>query len=209
MKRQIKKTSISLFYILVVLYKTSSAFTPELVLGNRSIFYQHRVNATLYKGLSFNNISQIDGEYSTNKNNIYFIRNTLSLKIDKHFSVNASYGLKNPGSFSTLFLNYTFLRKEFALNYAFGVTLQKGFSLEHSFNIENNFKLTNAYQLNTRFQALVNHTKSEYFRGFQQVRIGVKRNNIIIGFAANYDQFNNNSKVLSNYGFYIKQIIKY
>lgn len=208
MKWQVKKCIPILVYVFVLFHNTGKAYTPELVVGNRSVFYQHRVNARINRYLSFNNLAQIDLEYAHIKNNIYFIRNTLSFEISPHFSLNTSFGIKNPGSFSTLFINYNYTYKEFVLNYAIGITQQKGLSIEHSFSVENNFSLTSNLQLNTRFQALLNHTNSEYHRGFQQVRLGLKRNEFILGVAINYDQFNNNDRLLANYGFYIKQIIK-
>lgn len=208
MKWQINKCIPRLVYLLVFFHNTGKAYTPELVVGNRSIFYQHRVNTNINRYLSFNNLAQMDAEYAHFKNNIYFIRNTFSFKINPHFSLNTSFGVKNPGSFSTLFINYNYMDKEFVLNYSIGITQQKGLSLEHSFSVENDFSLAPNFQRNTRFQILLNHNKSEYHRGFQQIRLGLKRNEFILGVAINYDQFNNNDRLLANYGFYIKQIIK-
>ncbi len=204
-----RHSRIIVFYILLVSFASVNTFawSPELLVGNRSVFYQHSINTSINEKIKFNNISQIDNEYFNNRNNIFFIRNSISYSINKNISFNAAIGLKNPGSFSTLFANYYFNRNNFSVNYSAGITLQKILSYEQMFIVEKNIPLNNKIAIHTKFQALTNITRTDYLRGFQHLRIGLKSTTYNYGLAANFDQFNNNNKTLSNFGFYIKKII--
>lgn len=204
MKWQINKYLIISGYLLVLTQKVGYAYNPELLVGNRSLAYQHIANYKISDKLSLNNISLIDIDHQSKLNNIYFFRNALSYKLHPKFSLNASYGLKNPGAFSTFFIAYHLSKRDFKLNYAIGFTEQLGTSLEHSLSLEHQTKITTSYQLNTRMQVMVNHNRDHYLRGFQQFRIGLSNANYTMGIAANFDQFNDNKKMIENVGLFVK-----
>lgn len=206
MKRHLRiQVFLAVFFTAYTL--KSLAYHPELIIGNRSVFYQHSISTSLHSKFRFNNITQFDNEYFNNKNNIYFIRNSVSYPLHKNFSINAALGLKNPGSFSTLFINYNLTKNNFILNYSVGFTLQKKYSYEQMFIIEKNIPVHKNIAIHTKFQALTNITQTEYLRGFQHFRVGLKQHSFNYGLAANFDQFNNNKRTLHNYGIYIKKII--
>ncbi|MFH4965730.1 hypothetical protein V8G69_12085 [Gaetbulibacter sp. M235] len=47
-------------------------FSPELVIGNRSITYQHFIGYRFNDTWSINNISLFDTDYNGDNNNIFF-----------------------------------------------------------------------------------------------------------------------------------------
>lgn len=206
MKRH-KRIGVLILFLITLFNIKAFAYNPEILVGNRSIFYQHAISTSLHSKFKFNNITQFDNEYFNNRNNIYFIRNSISYPIFKNFSINAALGLKNPGSFSTLFINYNLSKNNFILNYSIGFTLQKKYSYEQMFIIEKNIPINKNIAIHTKFQALTNITQTEYLRGFQHFRIGLKHHSFNYGLASNFDQFNNNKRTLQNYGIYIKKII--
>lgn len=181
-------------------------YTPELVTGYRSLFYQHGVNHFFSKKLRFNNLVVYDTEYRSDKNNIFFIRNTLSVALSKPLSLQTAIGIKNPGSFATIALQYQYQTGPLRFLYAAGATYQSGLTLEQSLILEYNPLLqpgTNAY---FRLQAIANTDFIQYQRGIQQFRAGLQHETTQYGVAVNLDQFNNGARQLENAGIFIRYL---
>lgn len=206
MKRE-AKFFVFVFLILLGLNEKNYSYNFEVLLGNRAVFYQHSANANLLYKLRFNNVTQFENEYGSNRNNIYFIRNAVSYPILKRITLNAAFGIKNPGVFTSLFFNYSLLANNFRLNYSVGITLQEKYAYEQMFVIQKSFKINEKNAINTSFQALTNIAENQYIRGFQQIRVGISSHQYSYGIATNFDQFNNNHKTLSNYGIYFKKTL--
>ena len=180
------------------------SYTPDLVLGNRSYTYMHNVNYQLNERLKLNNLTLFDTEYTKDKENIFFIRNTLSYHLTKRLSANAAFGMKNPGAFFSPYLQYKIIRPSYYLSYSIGTTYQKGFSLEQSVSFEYTPNLTENFKGYFSVLAIGNLDNSGYPRGLQFIRLGVKQDKMMYGLASNFDQFNNGKKTLENIGAFVK-----
>lgn len=196
-----------LFYITfghLTLTAQSVSFSPEMVLGNRSTGYQHFIGYQINDKWSFNNVSLLDTEYRKDKNNIFFIRNMLSYKLNKHFKTNVALGIKNPSAFATLTSQYQYAYSNFKLSYALGSTYQNGFTLEQTLLMNYIPSLTKSIQAYVNLFVVVNTNLKELNRGIQQLRIGIKKEQLITGIALNLDQFTKAKKTLENFGLFIK-----
>lgn len=196
-----------LFYITfghLTLTAQSISFSPEMMLGNRSTGYQHFIRYQINDKWSFNNVSLFDTEYSNDKNNIFFIRNMLSYNLNKHLKTNVALGIKNPGAFATLTSQYQYASSNFKLSYALGSTYQNGFTLEQTLLMNYTPSLTKSIQAYVNLFVVVNTNLKELDRGIQQVRIGIKKEQLITGIALNLDQFTKAKKTLENFGVFIK-----
>ncbi len=183
-----------------------TTFTPELVTGYRSLMYQHGINHFFSKQLRFNNLVVYDTEYRSDKNNIFFIRNTLSFTITKPLSVQTAIGMKNPGSFATIALQYQYQTGPLRFLYAAGATYQSGLTLEQSLILEYNPLLQTGTHAYFRIQAIANTDFTQYQRGIQQFRAGIEKDARQYGIAVNLDQFNNGARQLENAGIFIRYL---
>lgn len=181
-------------------------YTPELVTGYRSLFYQHGFNHFFSKKLRFNNLVVYDTEYRSDKNNIFFIRNMLSVTINKPLSLQTAIGIKNPGSFATIALQYQYQTGALRFLYAAGATYQTGLTLEQSLILEYNPLLQPGIHAYFRVQAIANTDFTQYQRGIQQFRAGIQHETTQYGVAVNLDQFNNGARQLENTGIFIRYL---
>ncbi|MGN7864328.1 hypothetical protein [Chryseobacterium sp. 22458] len=180
------------------------SYTPDLVLGNRSYTYMHTINYQLNDRLKLSNLTLFDTEYTRDKENIFFIRNTLVYNLTKKLSMNAAFGMKNPGAFFSAYVQYKITQPTYSLSYSIGATYQKGFSLEQSVSFEYTPYLKENLQGYFSVLAIGNLDNSGYPRGLQFIRLGVKQNKMMYGAATNFDQFNNGKKTLENIGAFVK-----
>lgn len=180
------------------------SYTPEMVLGNRSIAYQHFVGYTFNDKWSINNVSLFDTEPTDNKNNIFFMRNMLIYKLNRYFNIGAAIGVKNPGKFGTLSVQYFYAIKELTISYSIGSTYQNRFTLEQNFILNYSPTLIKNIQAYLHLFVVVNTNLKILDRGIQQLRIGVKNERFITGIAVNLDQFTKAEKTLENIGIFIK-----
>lgn len=190
----------------VTSHAQKTTFTPELVTGYRSLFYQHGINHFFSKKLRFNNLVVYDTEYRSDKNNIFFIRNTLSVALSKPLSLQTAIGIKNPGSFATLALQYQYQTGPLRFLYAAGATYQTGLTLEQSLILEYNPLLQPGTSAYFRLQAIANTDFTQYQRGIQQFRAGIQQETTQYGVALNLDQFNNGARQLENAGIFIRYL---
>ena len=200
--------SIGLFITLLFTTLASNAqsvgFSPEMILGHRSVFYQHYINHKFNEKWSVNNVSLFDTEYHNDANNMLFIRNMLSYNINKYFNVNAGIGVKNPGAFATITSQYQYSVSSFKISYAIGSTYQKGFTLEQTLILNYTPTLTKNMKAYLNLFVVVNTDLTILNRGIQQLRVGIKKEKFTTGIAINMDQFTKAEKTLENFGFFIK-----
>lgn len=181
-----------------------TSYTPELVTGYRSLFYQHGINHFFSKKLRFNNLVVYDTEYRSAKNNLFFIRNTLFFALNKPLSLHTAIGIKNPGSFATIALQYQYQTGPLRFLYTAGATYQTGITLEQSLILEYNPLLQPGTNVYFRLQAIANTDFTQYQRGIQQFRAGIQQETTQYGVAVNLDQFNNGAKQLENAGIFVR-----
>lgn len=179
-------------------------FAPEMLFGNRSHTYLHLVKYQFNERWSVNNLTQFDTEYTTDANNIFFIRNTATYRLSSTLFANASVGVKSPGHFATASLQYRYSKKNFSASYSAGSTYQKGFTFEQSLVVHYSPQISKGLKAYFNLLAIANVSFYEYQRGLQQLRLGLVSNKIAYGIGLNLDQFNNASKTLSNIGLFIK-----
>lgn len=196
--------SITLIFTTLVSNAQSVRLYPEIVLGHRSLSYQHFLSYSFDDKWSVNNVSLFDTEYNNEANDIFFIRNMLSYKINKHFKANVAIGIKNPGAFASITSQYQYTISSFKLSYVIGSTYQKGFTLEQTLILNYTPTLSKSIEAYLNLFMVVNTDLKILNRGIQQFRIGLKKEKFIIGLAVNLDQFTKAEKTLENYGFFIK-----
>ncbi|WP_255493682.1 hypothetical protein [Myroides sp. WP-1] len=188
----------------LVVFGQKTTFTPDMMVGNRSYGYTHTISHQLSDKITLQNLVLFDSEYQDDNHNIFFIRNTVAYKLPKNFILNAGFGVKNPGKFASVYLQYQWKKKDFQMVYGIGTTYQKGFTLEQSLLVEYTPQLTEQWRGLFRLSAVGNVNRHEYTRGFQHIRIGVKKDNLAIGLAANLEQFNMSWDHFENYGVFVK-----
>lgn len=182
----------------------SANFSPELVIGNRSIAYQQFIGYSFNDTWSINNVTLFDSEYNNNKNNIFFIRNMLSYRLNDHFRTNVAFGIKNPGTFASLTSQIQFEKSNFSMSYAIGTTYQDGFTLEQTLQLKYTPNLNKNIQVYINLFVVINTNLKVLDRGIQQLRFGIKKDKLITGIAVNLDQFTKAEKTLENFGLFIK-----
>ncbi|MGJ1418922.1 hypothetical protein ACR79T_04795 [Sphingobacterium spiritivorum] len=187
-----------------ILFAQQPVYSPEILFGNRALSYTHQISYRFSPDLKLDNLTLFDTEYGDKKNDIFFIRNSLSYSLHKNISVSTAVGLKNPGIFTSVSAQYQLLLGNFSLSYAAGTTYQKGITLEQSLNALYTPVITPVIHGYFKIQAVANINTEEYQRGFQQLRTGVEINGNIYGLAFNLDQFNNSHKTLKNTGIFLK-----
>ncbi|GAL83984.1 hypothetical protein MYP_1212 [Sporocytophaga myxococcoides] len=197
-------TLLILFFLSKELNAQQLSYTPDIVLGHRSLTYLHHVNYNFNNKIKINNLTLFDTEYSSDNANIFFIRNTFSYNVLRKVTFNVAFGMKNPGSFFTISTQYRTGHPRYLFAYSIGTTYQRGFTLEQSIALEYYPYLAENLQAYFNLLAIANINLEEYQRGLQFVRLGFKENKIIYGLALNADQFNNAKRRLVNTGIFIK-----
>ncbi len=195
---------ITLIFAALASNAQNVGFSPEMVLGHRSLSYQHFVSHSFDEKWSVNNVSSFDTEYNNETNNIFFIRNTLSYSFNKRFKVNAAIGVKNPGAFATIAYQYQYKVPSFKLSYAIGSSYQKSFTLDQTLIVNYTPSLSKNIKAYVNLFAVVNTNLKILDRGIQQLRIGIKKEKFTTGIAVNLDQFTKAETTLNNYGIFIK-----
>lgn len=201
---------LAFFYVVILMvfgqgvFAQKFSYNPEGMEGHRSYFYTHTFNYQISDKVKLQNLILFDTEYDNDKHNILFMRNTLAYQFSKHFTLNTSIGIKNPGKFASMLLQYQVSGKEVLFSYAVGTTYQAGFTLEQSLLFEYTPQLTDKVKGLFRVSAVGNVNAEEYTRGFQHIRLGVKYEEYSFGVAVNLEQFNNSWKHLENVGVFAK-----
>ncbi|MEW2922241.1 hypothetical protein AB1A65_12275 [Muricauda sp. ANG21] len=179
------------------------SFSPDMVFGHRSVTYKHTIGYAFSPKVSINNLTLYDTEYNSDINNIYFIRSGIGLSFGK-LMTNLAIGVKNPGAFATFSLGINNSGSRFSYNYSMGTTYQDGFSLEQTLILDYQPRLNDSYLGYVNLLAVGNLNGDGYIRGLQQLKLGIKKQEWIMGLAINLDQFDNSKKRLKNLGFFLK-----
>lgn len=182
MKDLIIKYSLKVVIIATVLMPFSKSsksqsklqFSPENFVGNRSNNYQHIVNAGISGKILFTNFAYLDSDYQS-RENLYNLRNTFSYNIFHNWSSNLSFGLKNPGLYSTISIQYG--RKYDALLTIIytGATYQKGFTSESFTTLQYTPVINNNLIVFIKATLSFNIDSKGVTRGIQQFRFGIKK----------------------------------
>jgi hypothetical protein len=196
--------SITLIFTALASNAQSVSFSPEMVLGHRSLSYQHFVSYSFDEKWSVNNVSSFDTEYNNETNNIFFIRNTLSYSFNKRFKINAAIGIKNPGAFASIASEYNYMVPNFKVSYAIGSIYQNGFTLAQTLILNYAPTLSKSIQGYLNIFLSASTDLKILSRGIQQFRIGIKKGKLMTGIAVNLDQFAKAETTLMNNGFFIK-----
>lgn len=181
---------------------------PENLSGHRSITFQHFAKHSFSGKLSINNFTLIDTEYDIDKNVIYFIRTMISWHFYKSFAVNLATGMKNPGKFTTLNIQYQYSRNNLLISYSAGGTFQNGFTFEQFLATNYTLPISKKMKAYVGLLAIANLNEDGYQRGLQQIKVGLKQGDFLYGFGCRLDQFNNASKTLENFGLFIQYKFK-
>ncbi len=145
-----------------------------------------------------------DTEYTKDKENIFFIRNTISYSLTKKISFHAGFGMKNPGAFFTAFAQYRIVKPVYSFSYSVGATYQKGFTLEQSISAEYAPYIADDLQAYLMFWRLLILTLTAIKEDYNFFRLGLKQKKLSYGIAINLDQWNNAKKTLENVGVFTK-----
>lgn len=202
---KIARFFIAFFLLLVQAVRSQSIqYTSEGMVGNRSYFYTHTISYQISEKVKLQNLVVFDTEYKGDSHNIFFIRNTIAYQFAPNFTFNTAIGMKNPGKFATGSVQYTVTKNDLLFSYSVGATYQRGWTLEQSLLVEYTPKINEEYSALIRLSAVGNVNTEECTRGFQQIRLGVKKNKVSFGIAINLDQFNTSWDHLENYGVFGK-----
>lgn len=180
------------------------SYSPEFVIGNRSVSFQHFVNVSFSENWSINNLVLIDSEYENDENNIFFIRNSLGYKLSDLIQLNGGVGLKNPGAFMTGNVQFSLKNNSLNINYSVGSTYQEGFTLEQNLFLKYTPIISGSFRPFLKLFIVMNTNFKSIDRSLQQFRLGIEKDLVSFGFATNLDQFNNGSKTLENFGVFVK-----
>ncbi|SDM32579.1 hypothetical protein [Kriegella aquimaris] len=184
-----RKISLLILIYLTVLSVAGQElnFSPDLVLGNRSVTYKHLIKYSINPRLSVDNLTLFDTEYEEDANNIYFVRNNFSYHFNKKIKLNAAIGIKNPGAFCTVSLGFSSRTANFSFAYTAGSTYQNGFSFEQSMVLSYTPDIGHNYKGYINLLATANINANGYIRGLQQFKIGMLKKQLITGLALNLD----------------------
>lgn len=179
------------------------SFSPENFLGNRSNNYQHLVRTEISKALYITNFAYLDSDYRTQEN-LYNFRNTLSYSLIKGWASNLAFGVKNPGFYSTVSIQYNQKNDAFSYIISSGATYQKDFTSESFASIQYTPQIKNDLMAFIKATFSFNINSKGVTRGIQQFRFGIKNKQLIYGWASNFDQFNYNQRTLTNHGLFLR-----
>lgn len=199
------KALLTLLLLLTARLPASSQrlhYQPEFLGGYHSLSYAHTAAYTLHQKLQLANYTYIDGAYTSDTVNIYFIRTKLAYHIFPALSIHAAIGMKNPGKFTTLLLQYQYARPHFSISYAAGPTYQNGFTLEQALAASWQGSPSGNTKLYLSAKASINTKAVDLNRGVQQFRIGLRKRKLTHGLGANFDQFRPGTKSLFNAGIF-------
>lgn len=180
------------------------SYSPEFVIGNRSVSFQHFVNVSFSENWSINNLVLINPEFENDENNIFFIRNSLGYKLSDLIQLNGGVGLKNPGAFMTGNVQFSLKNNSLNINYSVGSTYQEGFTLEQNLFLKYTPIISGSFRPFLKLFIVMNTNFKSIDRSLQQFRLGIEKDLVSFGFATNLDQFNNGSKTLENFGVFVK-----
>ena len=177
----------------------------ELMVGNKSMYYQHVLNKEINSSKwSIFNISSFDAKYKDNSDYVFVVSNLLTYQLKNRFALGVGGEVQQPGSYLIVGAQYVYANPELLLVVYPSINMNKKTQLSQFSLVEFKPLLGKYCRLYIRVQGLIVIDEENYHRGYQQYRLGIIKNTIQFGFAANFDQFSNNSIKTSNYGLFFR-----
>ncbi|ADQ18519.1 hypothetical protein Lbys_2857 [Leadbetterella byssophila DSM 17132] len=201
------KAFFFILFIPVYMQAQKPQFSSDILAGHRSTTFLHQAGVKFNSSLTLSHLGLLDVEYKGKPNNIYFIRTMLTYGFTRNFAVQVGVGLKNPGNFSSLLLNYRYFKPSLSISYSAGVTYQSTFNFEQALNVEYTPVLNTALRGYFQVMAIGNLNDKGLQRGLQYSRAGLKKQGLIAGIGVNLDQFNYMQNCISNVGIFIKYTV--
>lgn len=200
------KAILSVSFICII-HATASAqhlaYAPEAMVGQRAFSWQHSIQTPLNSRWQFSNVVLYDHIY-THEPNIYFIKNSITYQLNNSLRIEAGCGIKNPGAFGSLLLQYHYHQNNISFSYGIGPGIQNGILLEQALRAHFSPPISSTTNAILSFFASINIANNRLDRGLQQLRIGIKKQQISGGLALNIDQFNNHNGSFFNTGIFLK-----
>lgn len=185
-----------------------SPIPVEVFIGHRALSYQHVLSKNVFEEkFNFFNVSAFDAEYGENPKNEFIISSLFSYNIGKGFSVGVGGEIQPPGASVIAGIQYAFASKEFLLVVFPSVNLNGAMKYSQFTLLEYRPKINENLHGYFRTQLVVSTDFAAYDRGYQQFRMGLQIQNIQFGLAANFDQFNSNERMTTNYGVFTRLLI--
>ncbi len=179
----------------------------EIFAGNRALSYQHVINKNVFEGrFNFFNITSFDAEYKEEPRNVYLISSMLSYNIGKGFSAGLGGEIQRPGAFVFVGAQYAYATDQLLFVLFPSVNLNGYMQYSQFALLEYRPKINENYRGYFKIQLLVTTDFDNYDRGYQQLRLGLQRQNIQFGLAANFDQFNSNAITTNNFGVFVRAL---
>ncbi len=207
--KEIKKyvILIMIFICCVKIMAQNPPVPVEIFGGHRALSYQHVINKTVFKErFNFFNITSFDAEYKEDPRNVYLISSMFSYNIGKGFSAGVGGEIQRPGAFVYVGGQYAYATDQLLLVLFPSVNLNGHRQYSQFAMLEYRPKINENYKAYIKMQFLVTTDFDNYDRGYQQFRLGLQRENIQFGLAANFDQFNSNAITTNNFGVFIRTL---
>jgi len=186
----------------------STPIPIEVVLGQRAGFYQHVISKNLQNDrYNFFNVSSFDAKWGDNQDNHFIILNFLSRNLGKGFSLGMGAEIQGPGAFMTVGGQYSYGTKELLLVLFPSININGPTEYSQFALIEYKPKINKHLTAYIRGQFLLTTNLNKLFRSYQQLRIGLQKENMLFGYAMNLDQFHIPGVEKQNYGVFVRMLL--
>lgn len=177
-------------------------FFPEVVVGHRSYSYAHNADFPVDKKWSIVNIVSVDVEHTGYERNLFFIGSGLSYHLSPAFKANALVGLKDPGAFGAINIQYSKKFEKIFFTTFLGWHYLKESDVEHFMLAQYKTPIKDNLDFVLKIQSVMTFNKHGFSRGIEQVRLGVAGRKAGFGLAVNFDQWARVLSPIYNVGFY-------
>jgi len=202
-----KTFTFLLCFLLNAIYSTKAQqirIAPEVLIGHRAAFYKQDFMLQCNERIFINTNAVYDADFRHEQKVLYFLRNAVSYTISKSTAISLAHGVKNPGTFGTVAVQYSLSDENLLLISSVGLTYLHSFTIEPFVLVEYNGAIASTTQFYFRFQAVVNISVEAFTRGIQQVRVGISNGKMKYGIGGNFDQFLHAETKLENIGLFFK-----
>ncbi len=186
----------------------STPIPIEVVFGQRSGFYQHVISKNILQDkYNFFNVSNFDSKWGDNQDTHFIISNFLSRNLGKGFGFGIGAEIQGPGSFITVGGQYTYGTKKLLIVLFPSVNVNGPTEYSQFALVEFKPELNQDLRVYIRGQFLLTTNLKVLFRSYQQLRLGLQKENMLFGFAMNLDQFHVTGIEKENYGVFIRMLL--
>ena len=186
----------------------STPIPIEVVLGQRSGFYQHIISKNILADkYNFFNVSSFDSKWGENQDTHFIISNFLLRNLGKGFGFGIGAEIQGPGSFLTIGGQYSYATKKLLIVFFPSININGPTEYSQFSLIEYKPEINPGLKAYLRGQFLLTTNFNKLFRSYQQFRIGLQQENILYGFAVNLDQFHVPGIEKENYGVFIRMLL--